>query len=317
VARGDLLKQPIFRFILTEDQDIYYLFRQQLLETREPRACELRLVRHPGTSFWAHLQHTIAQDGIGTIVSRLVLSDISDRKQAELALERLNKELIAVNRELETFSYSVAHDLRAPLRSLAGFSQVLVDDYADTLDEKGRGFLGRIIVAATKMGKLIDDLLNLSRVTRIEMTRKHVNLTGVARRITRSLARNSPERQVEFSIADDLIAECDERLILIVLHNLLDNAWKFTHKSEHAVIEFGVLTDNDETVYFVRDNGAGFDMAYAGKLFHPFQRVHQADDFPGTGIGLATVKRIIERHGGRIWIEGFTGKGATVYFTLE
>jgi light-regulated signal transduction histidine kinase (bacteriophytochrome) len=167
------------------------------------------------------------------------------------------------------------------------------------------------------MGLLIDDLLSLSQVTRKEMTNEHVNLTDVARRITRSLTANSPERQVEFRIADSLIVDCDLRMVLIVLQNLLGNAWKFTHKSEHAVIEFGVLTDNDETVYFVRDNGAGFDMAYAGKLFNPFQRAHKAEDFPGTGIGLATVKRIIERHGGRIWMEGATGKGATAYFTLK
>jgi PAS domain S-box-containing protein len=315
VARGDLLKQPIFRFILKEDQEIYHQFRKQLLETREPQACELRLVRHPGTSFWARLETTIAQDETGTTVSRLVLTDIS-RKQAD-ALERLNNELIMVNRELETFSYSVAHDLSTPLRSIAGFSQVLLDDYADTLDARANGFLDRIVAAVTKMGLLIDDLLSLSRVTRKEMTNEHVNLTDVVRRITRSLAENSPERQVEFRIADGLIVDCDDRLVSIVLQNLIGNAWKFTHKSEYAVIEFGVLTDNDETVYFVRDNGAGFDMAYAGKLFNPFQRLHQAEDFPGTGIGLATVKRIIERHGGRAWIEGVIGKGATVYFTLE
>jgi signal transduction histidine kinase len=222
----------------------------------------------------------------------------------------------AYNREVEAFSYSVSHDLRTPLRSIAGFSQVVLDEYANNLDERGRGFLGRIIAAATKMGLLIDDLLNLSRVTRTEMTRERVNLTETARRITRSLAESSPERQVEIRLAAGLFADCDDRLISIVLQNLLGNAWKFTHKSEHAVIEFGVLTDNNETVFFVRDNGAGFDMAYAGKLFNPFQRVHKADDFPGTGIGLATVKRIVERHGGRIWIEGWIGKGATVYFTI-
>jgi signal transduction histidine kinase len=222
----------------------------------------------------------------------------------------------AYNREVEAFSYSVSHDLRTPLRSIAGFSQVLLDDYSNNLDEKGRGFLGRVVAAATKMGLLIDDLLNLSRVTRTEMTRERVNLSEAARKISLSFAESRPERQVEFRLTDGLFADCDDRLFSIVLQNLLGNAWKFTHKTKHAVIEFGVLADNIEKVYFVRDNGAGFDMAYAGKLFNPFQRVHKAEDFPGTGIGLATVKRIVERHGGRIWIEGWIGKGATVYFTM-
>lgn len=223
----------------------------------------------------------------------------------------------AYNREIEAFSYSVSHDLRSPLRSIAGFSQVLLDNYSHNLDDQGKGFLGRIIAAATKMGRLIDDLLDLSRVTRKEMTRERVNLTEIAWRTAQSLAESSPERQADFRFTDGLFADCDGHLFSIVLQNLLGNAWKFTQKSEHVVIEFGVLSGDIETVYFIRDNGAGFDMAYAGKLFNPFQRVHKADDFPGTGIGLATVKRIIERHGGRIWMEGQVGKGATVYFTLS
>lgn len=222
----------------------------------------------------------------------------------------------AYNREVEAFSYSVSHDLRTPLRSIAGYSQVLLDNYSHTLDEKGKGFLGRVIAAAAKMGQLIDDLLDLSRVTRKEMIRERVNLTEGAWKIAQSLAESSPERRVKFRIADGLFAECDGHLFSIVLQNLLGNAWKFTQKNAHAVIEFGVLPDADETVYFVGDNGAGFDMAYAGKLFNPFQRVHKADEFPGTGIGLATVKRIVDRHGGRIWMEGWVGKGATVYFTM-
>lgn len=222
----------------------------------------------------------------------------------------------AYNREIESFSYSVSHDLRTPLRSIAGFSQALLDNYANNLDDKGKGFLNRIVIAATKMGQLIDDLLNLSRVTRTEMKRERVNLTEAAGRIVRILADSSPERRVEFRIGDGIFAQGDDHLLAVVLENLLGNAWKFTQKSEHAVIEFGVLPGDDGKVYFVRDNGAGFDMAYAGKLFQPFQRVHKAEDFPGTGIGLATVKRIVERHGGRIWMEGEVGKGATVYFTI-
>lgn len=222
----------------------------------------------------------------------------------------------AYNREVEAFSYSVSHDLRTPLRSIAGFSQILLDDYAGSLDEQGRGFLNRIVVAAARMGQLIDDMLNLSRVTRTEMTRERVDLSELALKTFRSFAESNPERQVEFRLTEGLSAQCDERLVSIVLQNIIGNSWKFTQKVEHAEIEFGALTDNNETVYFVRDNGAGFDMAYGGKLFSPFQRVHKADDFPGTGIGLATVKRVVERHGGRVWIEGWVGRGATVYFTM-
>ena len=222
----------------------------------------------------------------------------------------------AYNREIESFSYSVSHDLRTPLRSISGFSQALLDNYSNNLDDKGKSFLNRIVAAATKMGQLIDDLLNLSHITRVEMKRERVDLTDAARRIARALAESSPERQVEFRVAAGISAEGDGRLLLIVLENLLGNAFKFTQRSEHAVIEFGVLPGGLEKVYFVRDNGAGFDMEYAGKLFNPFQRVHKAEDFQGTGIGLATVKRVIERHSGRVWMEGEVGKGATVYFTL-
>jgi signal transduction histidine kinase len=222
----------------------------------------------------------------------------------------------AYNREIESFSYSVSHDLRTPLRGIAGFSQALLENYAGNLDDRGKGFLNRIIAAATKMGQLIDDLLNLSRVTRTEMKRERVDLSAAAGRIAQSLAESSPERQAEFRIEDGLFAEGDAPWLSVVLENLLGNAWKFTGKREHAMIEFGALPDGAETVYFVRDNGAGLDMAYSGKLFQPFQRAHKADDFQGTGIGLATVKRIIERHGGRVWMEGEAGKGATVYFTI-
>jgi signal transduction histidine kinase len=222
----------------------------------------------------------------------------------------------AYNREIESFSYSVSHDLRTPLRGIAGFSQALLENYAGNLDDRGKGFLNRIIAAATKMGQLIDDLLNLSRVTRTEMKRERVDLSDAARRIAQTLAESSPERKAEFRIEDGLFAEGDAPWLSVVLENLLGNAWKFTAKMEQAVIEFGTLPDGAETVYFIRDNGAGLDMAYSGKLFQPFQRAHKADDFQGTGIGLATVKRIVERHGGRVWMEGEAGKGATVYFTV-
>ncbi len=230
---------------------------------------------------------------------------------------RLAKEAAdAANRELEAFAYSVSHDLRAPLRSIAGFSHLLMEDYYDKLDEEGRDSLNRIFAATDKMGRLIDDLLNLSRLTRAEMTRQQVNISTLVRKIAEAKKKAQPEREVEFVIQDHLFVEGDGQLLNVMLENLLENAWKFTGKSESARIEFGAMNKEGKLIYFIRDNGIGFDMEYAGKLFQPFQRVHAMDEFPGTGIGLATVKRIIERHGGRVWIEAEEGKGTTVYFTL-
>jgi len=230
---------------------------------------------------------------------------------------RLAKETAdAANRELEAFAYSVSHDLRAPLRSIAGFGHLLMEDYFDKLDEEGKDSLDRILAATDKMGRLIDDLLNLSRLTRAEMTRRHVNISTMVRKIAEAKNNAQPEREVEFAIQDHLTVEGDGQLLNVMLENLLENAWKFTGKSEAAKIEFGAMEQEGKLIYFIRDNGVGFDMEYAGKLFQPFQRVHAMDEFPGTGIGLATVKRIIERHGGRVRIEAEAGRGTTVYFTL-
>jgi len=225
-------------------------------------------------------------------------------------------QLEAANRELEAFSYSVSHDLRAPLRGIDGFSQALLEDYADTLDDQGRDYLRRVRSATQRMAGLIDDLLNLSRITRGELRREAVDLSAQARSVAEQLRQAQPERQVEFHIADGLTAEGDPRLLRIALENLLGNAWKFTGKTDPAVIEFGLRRERGEAIYFVRDNGAGFDMAYAGKLFGAFQRLHDVREFEGTGIGLATVQRIIRRHGGRVWAEGESGHGATFHFTL-
>jgi signal transduction histidine kinase len=238
------------------------------------------------------------------------------RKRAELALTKRTIELEAANRELEAFAYSVSHDLRAPLRSINGFSQALQEDYSDKLDAEGKDSLERIVAATWRMGQLIDDLLNLSRMTRIEMIYGKVNLSENARKIAGKLKDAEPQRLVEFIIAEDLIVYGDERLLRVALENLLGNAWKFTEKQSRAEIEFGVSALDGRTAYFVRDNGAGFDMAYADKLFNPFQRLHSVSQFPGTGIGLATVKRIVNRHGGQVRAEGEVGKGATIYFTL-
>ena len=255
------------------------------------------------------------------------LRDVTARKRAEEEVakhryhleelvEQRTAELTAVNKELESFSYSVSHDLRAPLRGLVGFSQALLEDYDDKLDEQGKHCLSRIDAAGRRMGELIDDLLTLSRVTRSQMQRERVDLSAAAREVAAVLREGQPERKVEFVIADGLTVAGDKPLLEAVLENLLGNAWKFTGGHPTATIEFGVTDVENERVYFVRDDGAGFDMAYADKLFGAFQRLHTEEEFPGTGIGLATVQRIVRRHGGRMWAEGEIEKGATFYFTL-
>jgi two-component system, NtrC family, sensor kinase len=240
------------------------------------------------------------------------------RSAHELAEARaaLVEELELKNEELESFSYSVAHDLRAPLRSIDGFSLALLEDYADKLDDEGRQYLRYVRESAQQMAQLIDDLLTLSRVARGEFQRESIDLSDIARRVVARLKDAAPERRVELVLPDGLPAAGDERLMTVVFENLLGNAWKFTGKTTHPRIEVGVVAGT-LPVYFIRDNGAGFDMAYAGKLFGVFQRLHAASEFEGTGIGLATVQRVIRRHGGRIWAEGAVGRGASFFFTLE
>ncbi len=232
------------------------------------------------------------------------------------ALRRNAAQLLAANTELDAFAYSVSHDLRAPLRSIDGFSHVLLEDYAAQLDEAGRDSLQRVRAASQRMATLIDDLLKLARVTRSEMRTENVDLSGMAQDIAADLQRGAPDRPVEFAIAPGLGARGDPRLLRVALENLLRNGWKYTGKQPRPRVEFGSVDVNGERAFLVRDNGAGFDMKYADKLFGVFQRLHSAAEFEGTGVGLATVRRIITRHGGRIWAEGAVDRGATFYFTL-
>jgi two-component system NtrC family sensor kinase len=227
----------------------------------------------------------------------------------------LVEELERKNQELEAFSYSVSHDLRAPLRAIDGFSRILLEDLEHVLDAKGRDYLQRVCAGAQRMGELIDDLLELSRVGRAEIRKSRVNLSEIARDVIADLRKRS-DRQVDVVIEEDLLADADRRLMQIALENLLGNSWKFTANVAGARIEIGRDGNGHGSVYLVRDNGAGFDMAYAEKLFRPFQRLHSDAEFTGTGIGLATVYRILDRHGGRVWAEGAVGRGATFYFTI-
>jgi signal transduction histidine kinase len=237
----------------------------------------------------------------------------ASRKDLAVALEATKITLA----ELEAFSYSVSHDLRAPLRGIDGFSQALLDDHLESLDEEGKQYLRRIRAGAQRMGQLIDDLLKLSKVTRSELRPTRVDLSQIAREVAEGLQQQDAARRVDLMVKEGLVARGDPRLLRVALENLLGNAWKFTSKLPSARIELGQKDADGRQVFFVRDNGAGFDMEYAEKLFGAFQRLHAMTEFPGTGIGLATVQRVIHRHGGKVWAEGAVGQGATFYFTLQ
>jgi light-regulated signal transduction histidine kinase (bacteriophytochrome) len=272
------------------------------------------------------LQMELAETNRGLVALTLELEERVDERTKELReahaeLKNTNAELVqltlemqAANRELEAFSYSVTHDLRTPLQSILGFSELLLGDFSNHLDTQSKHYVQRVRAGCLRMAQIIDDMLKLARVTQSEIRKERVDLTALAKSIASTLALTQPQRRVKFAIADGMVATGDAGLLRAVLENLLGNAWKFTGKKSQPFIEFGC--NGPPPIYFVRDNGTGFDMADVDKLFVAFQRLHTFNDFPGTGIGLATVQRIIQRHGGRIWAEAVVGQGATFYFTL-
>jgi PAS domain S-box-containing protein len=257
------------------------------------------------------------RDAAGKVYALCAVStDITERRLAVEEAQRARADAEAANQELEAFSYSVAHDLRAPLRALDGFSAALVEDYRDRLDGQGVEYLGRVRAGAQHMAQIIDDLLTLSRVSRHEMQSTMLDLTAMAHDVAGRLRGSQPGRKVDFVIQEGISAQGDAHLLELALENLLGNAWKYTGKRPRARIEFGAVIEGESTVYFVRDDGAGFDMAYSQKLFRPFSRLHASHEFEGTGIGLANVQRIVRRHGGRAWATGAPDHGATFFFTL-
>lgn len=305
------------RHVFREDHDKIRAAMEEAYKT-EHLVAECRIVWPDKSIHWIALQGHAYTDARGKVIRMMgVVSDISERKMAEEEVLLQNAQLEAVNKELETFSYSVSHDLRAPLRAIDGFSLALMEDCEARLTDSEQNYLTRIRAGAKRMGELIDDLLKLARTSRCEMIREQVDLSGLAQEIASQFPASEAGWRTKFTISSNMVVIGDRGLLKVALENLLDNARKFSSKRPDPSVEFGVQQQGGQRVYFVRDNGAGFDMQYADKLFNTFQRLHEEQEYPGTGVGLASVQRIIQRHGGRIWAESVPGQGATFYFTLD
>lgn len=320
IERSRLIGRRFESFVSEEGRPAFTAFLEKLIESRERKTCEAAITQNGGRLFHVQIQGTAAESGEE---ARLAVMDISERKRMEAKLEGLHAALAAraaeletANIELEAFNSSVSHDLRRPLGNINGYCQILQQFCAGKLDEQCSGYLRSIYEATLTMTGLIETLLNFSRILRIKVHRDRVDLSVMAQVVAASLKKGEPDRRVDFRAAEGITVNGDASLLEIVLSNLIGNAWKYSGKRDEAVIEFGVAEREGKPAYFIRDNGCGFDMADAGQLFAPFQRLHDGE-FQGHGIGLATVERIIRRHGGRIWAESEPGKGATFYFTLE
>jgi PAS domain S-box-containing protein len=317
--REELLGQPVEMLVPERYRAAHPQYREGYMSAPTVRPMgtgrDLYASRKDGTEFPVDISLSPVESGPDLMVIASIV-DITEQRQSESELRRAMHSFETVNRELETFAYSVAHDLRAPLRSMSGFAQLLLDEHSSGLPAVSSNRLERIRDAGTRMSELIDDLLTLSRITRSELRRETVDLSAIAHGVLDELRNSQPARNVECTVGANLTVTGDPQLLRILLVNLLSNAWKFTGNKAQARIVFDADESADGPAFFVRDNGAGFDMAYADKLFGPFQRLHHVNEFPGTGVGLATALRIVTRHGGRIWAEAAEGRGATFYFAL-
>jgi PAS domain S-box-containing protein len=316
VTRGELVKRPLSRFIHTLDQDLYSRHRKQLLATGEPQSCDLRLVPKDGSHFWARYEATAAQDADGAPVSRAVISDITGRKLAEEKLRRLNVELLSSNRDLEQFAYVASHDLQEPLRMVISFTQLLARRYEDKLDEKGLQFIAYAVDGATRMQRLIDDLLTFSRVGTKGLPTVPTDSRAIVDKALGNLQVALEESGAVVTVGDLPTVRADSIQLVQLFQNLVANAIKFSRSGEAPRIAISAENLGGEWRFAVRDSGIGIDPQYADKIFVIFQRLHTREEYPGTGIGLAVCKRIVERHGGRIWVESILGQGATFFFTV-
>lgn len=317
--KPEMIGQPLINFIVPQQRDFVMQQLQKSSQGKDPlQQFDISVYTRDN-----HIRQFMVVSGSlvyfdsntssGYLISAL---DITERMYLEQQLQRRADELMQANKELESFIYSISHDLRAPLRTISGFAEIIIDDYGKMFDESGREYLRRIVNGTEKMQHLIDDLLRLSRISRHQLHNTPVNVSRMVRHVIEDIRVQSPRDNVQLIIHRDITAYADEHLLRIALENILNNAWKYTAKKETAVIEFGCQQRPDTDVFFVRDNGVGFVQEYAEKIFDPFQRLHSEKDFPGTGIGLAIVKRIVQRHGGSVWAHSEPGKGTVIYFSL-
>ncbi len=321
--RSDVISRPLTRFIHREDQDIYYLCHKHLLATRVPQMCELRMERKGGDFFWVRIDIMATQSMDNSKGLRAIVIDISQRKQSDDDIEDLNRilkqhvvRLELANEEMETFSFSVSHDLRAPLRHMRSFMELLQKRMEGQLDEKSREYAVLISDSAKKMEKLIDDLLSLARLGREKLQKREVNISHLVKEVVDQIPEEPMGRDITWTIRELPVVYGEPSLLKLVLVNLISNAVKFTSTRPHAEIEIGCRVDENEQTFSIKDNGVGFNMDYVDRLFGVFQRLHPQNEFDGTGIGLANVRRIIALHEGRTWAEGSVGHGATFFFTL-
>jgi len=317
-TKGEPSYEVLQGLLHPDDREHHNQILEKAIALGEPFDLECRMLRSDGEFVYLKSRGEIIASSDNTVPHLLgTLLDITDLKQSELNMLKTQAQLEASNHELEAFAYSVSHDLRAPLRAINGFSNALLEDYGHCFDRQAKDYFDRIQKNVDRMESLINNLLRLSRVSRSEMKYEPVDLSQLVRQQLEDLREAEPDRSVEFIVTPNVVVLCDCTLMQMVISNLLQNAWKFTSHCPQAHIEFGIIQEaSHPPICFVRDNGAGFDMTYSKQLFGIFQRLHDADEFPGTGIGLATVQRAIQRHGGRVWAEGAVGRGATVYFTL-